>query len=83
MKRWQLQEAKNRLSEVVRKAAEEGPQIITLRGDDAVVVVGAREYRELSARSKVDLVDFFRNSPLAKVKLDILRSRDTGRKVDL
>lgn len=30
--RWQLQEAKNRLSEVVRKAREEGPRAITLRG---------------------------------------------------
>jgi prevent-host-death family protein len=83
MKKWQLQEAKNRLSELVRKAAEEGPQIITLRGDDAVVVVGAQEWRELAGRSKGDLVDFFRNSPLAKVKLDLSRSRDTGRKVDL
>ena len=83
MKKWQLQDAKNRLSELVRKAAEEGPQIITLRGDDAVVVVDAQEYRKLAGRSKGDLVDFFRNSPLAKVKLDIARSRDTGRKVDL
>jgi len=83
MKRWQLHEAKNRLSELVRKAGEEGPQIITVRGDDAVVVVGAQEWRELGARSKGGLVEFFRNSPLAKVKLDLSRSRDTGRKVDL
>jgi prevent-host-death family protein len=83
MKKWQLQEAKNRLSELVRRAADEGPQVITLRGDDAVVVVGAQEYRELTARSKGDLVDFFRNSPLAKVKLDLSRSRGTGRDVDL
>jgi len=65
------------------KAGEEGPQIITVRGDDAVVVVGAQEWRELGARSKGGLVEFFRNSPLAKVKLDLSRSRDTGRKVDL
>ena len=83
MKKWQLQEAKNRLSEVVRRAAEEGPQIITLRGDDAVLVIGIEEYRKLAGRSKGDLVEFFRKSPLAKVKLDLSRSRDTGRKVDL
>ena len=47
MKKWQLQEAKNRLSEVVRKAAEEGPQVVTLRGDDAVVVIEASAYRKL------------------------------------
>jgi antitoxin Phd len=83
MKKWQLQEAKNRLSEVVRKATEEGPQIITLRGDDAVLVIGIEEYRKLAGRSKGDLVEFFRKSPLAKVKLDLSRSRDTGRNVDL
>ena len=37
--KWQLQEAKNRLSEVVRKAQHEGPQTITLHGRDAAVVV--------------------------------------------
>jgi prevent-host-death family protein len=33
MNKWQLQEAKNRLSELLRKASDEGPQAITLRGD--------------------------------------------------
>lgn len=37
-RRWQLQEAKNKLSEVVRRAVEEGPQTITVRGRDTVVV---------------------------------------------
>jgi prevent-host-death family protein len=50
--RWQLQEAKNRLSELVRKAREEGPQTITVRGEDAVVVVEAKEYRRRSRRPK-------------------------------
>lgn len=35
---WQLQEAKNKLSEVIRRAREEGPQIITVRGEPAAVV---------------------------------------------
>ena len=83
MKRWQLQEAKNRLSELVRKATEDGPQVITLRGDDAVVVVAAETYRKLTARPKEGLVEFFGRSPLAQVKLDLERSRDTGRRVDL
>jgi prevent-host-death family protein len=79
MTKWQLQEAKNRLSEVVRKASDEGPQVITLRGDDAVVVVAAAEYARLTGKPKGTLVDFFRKSPLATVKLDLTRSRDTGR----
>jgi prevent-host-death family protein len=82
MIRWQLQDAKNRLSELVRKAREEGPQVITLHGRDAVVVVSANEFGKLS-RPRGSLVDFFRKSPLARVKLDLDRSRDTGRRVDL
>ena len=80
--RWQLQEAKNRLSEVVRKAREDGPQVITVHGADAVVVVSTDQYRRLSKR-KGSLAEFFRRSPLVGVKLDIVRLADTGRPVDL
>jgi len=83
MKKWQLQDAKNRLSEVVRKATDEGPQIITLRGDDAVVVVAVDQYVRLTRKPKGTLVDFFRKSPLGTVALDLTRSRDTGRAVVL
>ena len=82
MIRWQLQDAKNRFSELVRKAREEGPQVITLHGRDAVVVVSASEYGELS-RPRGSLVDFFRKSPLVGVGLDLTRSRDTGRQIEL
>jgi len=82
MTRWQLQDAKNRLSELVRKAREEGPQVITLHGRDAVVVVSANEFGKLS-RPRGSLVDFFRKSPLAGVNLDLARSTDTARRVDL
>ncbi len=83
MKKWQLQEAKNRFSEVVRKATEEGPQVITVRGDDAVVVIAADSYRKLALHRNGGLVEFFQKSPLAKVTLDLERSRDAGRKVEL
>lgn len=83
MAKWQLQEAKNRLSELVRKATEEGPQVITLRGDDAVVVVAVNEFHKLARRPKGSLVDFLRNSPLGEARLDLARSRDTGRRVRL
>jgi prevent-host-death family protein len=80
--RWQLQEAKNHLSEVVRKARSEGPQVITLHGSAAAVVVSAQDYGRMS-RPKGKLVDFFRRSPLVGIKLNLTRSRDTGRKIDL
>lgn len=80
--RWQLQEAKNRLSEVVRKAQHEGPQTITVHGKDAAVVVSAEHYARLPRR-KGTLVEFFRSSPLVGLDLSLSRSRDTGRKIEL
>ncbi|HEX9455952.1 MAG TPA: type II toxin-antitoxin system Phd/YefM family antitoxin [Candidatus Binatia bacterium] len=80
--KWQLQEAKNRLSEVVRKARSEGPQVITLHGADAAVVVSTKDFDRMSKR-KGRLVEFFRKSPLAGVDLDLKRIRDTGRKIKL
>ena len=80
--KWQLQEAKNRLSEVVRKAQSQGPQVITLHGTDAAVVVSAKDYGRLS-RPKGKLVDFFRKSPLVGVELKLTRDKDTGRRVEL
>lgn len=76
--RWQLQEAKNRFSEVVRKAREDGPQVITVHGTDAVVVIAADQFRKLSKR-KGTLTEFFRRSPLVGVDLDLARSADGGR----
>jgi len=83
MKKWQLQEAKNRLSEVVRKAAQEGPQVITVHGDEVAVVVAADTFRKMTAKPREGLVAFFQKSPWARVQMTLERSRDTGRKVDL
>jgi prevent-host-death family protein len=80
--KWQLQEAKNRFSEVVRRAQSEGPQIITLHGSDAAVVISANDFGKFS-RPKGKLVDFFRRSPLVGVNLELKRSKDTGREVGL
>jgi len=82
MIRWQLQDAKNRLSELVRKAREEGPQVITLHGRDVVVVVSAGEFKRI-AKPRGSLVDFLRKSPLVDSALDKARSGDTGREVGL
>ena len=80
--RWQLQEAKNRFSEVVRKARSEGPQVITVHGSAAAVVVSVQDFGRMS-RPKGKLVDFFRRSPLVGVKLTLTRCKDTGRAIDL
>jgi len=82
MVRWQIQEAKNRLSELVRKARSEGPQVITLHGRDTVVVLAASEFKSM-APQRGSLAEFLRKSPLAGVALDVRRSSDTGRDVAL
>ncbi len=82
MQTWQLQEAKNRLSEVVEKALHQGPQVITRRGTETAVVMSMNDYRKMR-QPETDLVRFFQASPLAGVELDLERARDTGRDVDL
>lgn len=78
---WQLQEAKNRFSEVVQKALNDGPQFVTKHGVETVVIMSVATYRQLSQHRK-PLVDFFRESPLAKTDLDLERNRDLAREVD-
>lgn len=82
---WQLQTAKARFSELFRKARTEGPQWVTRQGKDAVVIVAAEEFQRLLVRSKQpgSLVEFFAKSPLAGANLDLDRSRDYGREIDL
>lgn len=79
---WQLQEAKNRLSQVVDSALHDGPQTITLRGKPAAVVVSFDEYRRLTL-PRTGLVQFFRQSPLREIELDLSRSADLSREVEL
>ena len=79
---WQLQEAKNKLSRVVQEAQASGPQTITLRGKEAAVVISIDDYRRLTEQ-RGSLLEFFRKSPWAEVGLDMERSQDTGRDIEL
>lgn len=78
---WQLQEAKNRFSEVVDKAIKHGPQIITKRGVETVIVLSCAEYRKVMLNRK-KLSDFFRKSPLVGVDLDLRRDK-SGLRTDI
>src|SRR5579883_2137590 len=46
---WQVQEAKQRFSQLVQRAIDEGPQVVTRHGRDVVVVVAADEFRRLTS----------------------------------
>jgi antitoxin Phd len=75
---WQLQEAKNRLSEVVDEALTSGPQIITRRGIEAVVVLSVAEYSRLALHRQT-LSAFLAESPLCEAELDLRRDASEAR----
>ncbi len=47
MDSWQLQEAKNKFSHLIRKARQDGPQIVTRHGEKAVVILSFDDYKKL------------------------------------
>ncbi|KAA9384125.1 type II toxin-antitoxin system Phd/YefM family antitoxin [Neorhizobium galegae] len=60
---WQLQDAKNQLSKLVQKARHEGPQEITVRGEQTAVVLSARDYDALRA-GRPTFVDALLDGPV-------------------
>ena len=78
---WQLQEAKARFSEVVKRARERGPQHVSLRGEPAVVVISAADFAKLT-KSRRSIVDHILDGPAWPddvVEAINDRSRDIGR----
>jgi antitoxin Phd len=81
---WALQDAKARFSELARRAERDGPQRVTVRGKAALVVMSEEDYAALvRRRARKPLAQLLRKSPVAGLSLDLSRSRDAGRKVDL
>lgn len=65
---WQIQDAKNKLSEVIARALQQGPQLITKHGEKTVVVISYIEYEKLR-KSQGKISEFFSSSPLAEINL--------------
>ena len=63
MHKWQMQEAKAHLSELVRLSESEGPQDITLHGQSVAVLLSRSTFERLSGNQH-SLLDFMRQSPL-------------------
>src|SRR5258708_3329844 len=73
---WVLQDAKARLSELVRRARSEGPQHVTVHGRDGVVVVAEEEFRRLKGDvSGAALVAALQASPHRETEIEPKRSR--------
>ena len=77
MQTWQMQEAKARLSEVVKRAELDGPQDITLHGRSVAVVLSRTAFERLSGQM-ASLLDFMRASPLVGLDDDLAFDRDTS-----
>ena len=86
---WQIQDAKQRFSEMIRAVTSKGPQVITRHGEDVAVVVDISEYRRLT-RPAVDLTGILLGGPKVDdgmvdvfAEVEAERKADLGRAVDL
>ena len=83
-RRWPLQDAKARFSELVRRARSDGPQHVTVHGRDEVVVVTAEEFRRLEgSRTGQALIDALQSSPHRKINLEPRRAPMPVRDISL
>jgi antitoxin Phd len=82
---WQLQTAKAKFSEVFRLARTVGPQRITRQGKEGIVMISDEQYDRLIVKSHQpkSIVQFFRESPLVGVDLNLERDKETGRNIEL
>ena len=78
---WQLQEAKQRFSELIRSVETDGPQFVTRHGEEVAVVIDIAEYRRLRGGGE-DFKEFLRAGPDLDL-LEISRSTAPARVVDL
>ena len=81
--KWQLQEAKNRFSEVVEEALLHGPQVVTRHGEEKVVILSVKDYWKLRGGNRDSLADFLLNSPLRGADLEIIRNKSLPRDIVL
>lgn len=81
---WALQDAKARFSEVVKRAQSDGPQHVTVRGRDEVVILTADEFRKLKGeQSGQALIAAMQASPYRDLELEMRRNPMPVRGVDL
>ena len=84
-RKWQLQEAKNRLSEVVDLAIAEGPQTVTRHGKEVAVIVAKEEFEERRRRRgpRGTILPFLRHLAFARAGIRLERVKDVDRDLEL
>ena len=79
--RWQVQDAKQRFSELIRAAHADGPQVVTRHGQEIAVVIDIADYRRLKGET-TEFKDYLRSGPDFD-DLDLARSAERPRSIDL
>ncbi|AAL03857.1 prevent-host-death family protein [Rickettsia conorii subsp. heilongjiangensis] len=81
MNKWQLHEAKNKLSNIIDIAMHGTPQCITKRGEEAVVIISIKDYKQLT-KQKPDFKEYLLSIPKTD-NLDIQRAKGYARDFEL
>ncbi|HWK45355.1 MAG TPA: type II toxin-antitoxin system Phd/YefM family antitoxin [Stellaceae bacterium] len=79
MDTWSLQDAKARFSEVVDRALTDGPQVVTRRGENTVVIIS---YENFKAEHQPTDLKTFLLSLRGTWDLPITGERHAARKLD-
>ncbi len=79
---WQIQDAKNKFSQVIGEAVKNGPQIVTKHGEATAVILSVQDFKKLQ-QNRSSITEFFQSSPLVGVELEIDRIKDHPRSADL
>jgi len=81
---WALQDAKAHFSELVRRAHSDGPQHVTVRGRQEVVIISADEFHRMKGdRSGDALIAAMQASPHRDIEISPLRTPLPVRDVSL
>lgn len=77
---WPLQDAKARFSEVIRATAN-GPQFVSVRGEEEAVILSKAEYDHLLGKKK-NFIAFINQSPFKGLNLNIERDNSPDRDIE-
>lgn len=76
--KWQIEDAKSHLEQLIEQTHEKGPQWIRINGEDAVVVLSAEDYQRLSLHQE-NLAEFLLRSPLRNSGFELSHHEEIGR----
>lgn len=78
---WKLQDAKSQFSKLVEQALKKGPQYVTRRGVEAVVILSIKDYEGLTP-AKPSFKEVLLNCPKVEKDFEFSRQKDFPRKIE-